>query len=160
RSNEAKASAGNRNDVLVLARTLAQYAADGRNALTEIVLFDDGVRPDSLYQGSLADQLTGVLDEMEQRIECPRSQGERPPVDFEEELTLLRIEPEVAKLVDGPSVRWRHCEFSLSFTQVQKNSDSGQSCGCARQLYRGAVPSTNGRRTSMDTKRKLFSLLM
>src|SRR5688572_23619115 len=70
--HESVTPSGNRNDEAVLAQLLAEGAAQGRNILSEVVLFDDGAAPDRAQQLVLGHGLPGVQDQMHERFDRHR----------------------------------------------------------------------------------------
>ena len=67
--DEAVASAGHGDDVLVRARALSQDLPKDRNVLREAGFFDDSVGPKALEHLLLGEQVALVFDEQQQRIE-------------------------------------------------------------------------------------------
>jgi hypothetical protein len=72
--HESVTPSGDRDDEAVLAQLLAEGAAQGRNILSEVVLFDDGAGPDRAQQLVLGHRLSGVQDQMHERFDRLRHQ--------------------------------------------------------------------------------------
>jgi hypothetical protein len=67
-NNKLIAAAGERRNVAVLSGALIESFSQHRDALGEIVFIDESVRPDIFKQFILADDPSGVLDEVEQHV--------------------------------------------------------------------------------------------
>src|ERR671910_2940123 len=70
--HESVTPSGNRDDEAVLAQLLAEGAAQGRNILSEVVLFDGGAGPDRAQQLVLGHRMSGVQDQMHERFDRRR----------------------------------------------------------------------------------------
>ena len=96
--DELVAAPGHGDDEAMFIRTLAQRAPQLVDRLRQAPFLDDDVRPDRLQQRRLVDQLTGVLDQIQERVEHARRERYRLPI-FRAQQALRRIELEVAELV-------------------------------------------------------------
>jgi len=68
-SCEAVAVARHSDDVAILTSGLAERASQRRNALREVVLLDEGVRPERTHQFIFSKHPTPVAHEEKQRVE-------------------------------------------------------------------------------------------
>ena len=85
----------------MLVGPLAQGTAQDVNRLGEVAFLDHHVGPDRGEQGGLVDDLAGVLDQVEQRIERARGQIERVSIALQD--ATPGIESEFLELIDA----WR-----------------------------------------------------
>src|SRR6266852_5603102 len=82
----------------MLAAAVSEDAAQDGNVLIEIVLFDDGVRPDRLHQLVFADGFSAVLHQVEQGVKHLGRQWHWRAVACQRALTGVNVER--AELVD------------------------------------------------------------
>ena len=95
---EAVAAPRHRHDVAVLTLSLPERPAQRGDILREVVLLDEGVRPEGAHQLLLAEHLPGMPHEVDQRVEDPRR--ERHGLALPPQHPLAGVEAEVVELVD------------------------------------------------------------
>ena len=85
----------------MLVGAFAERAPQHVDGLRKVGLLDHHVGPDSIHQLGLRNDLAGVLDKMEQRVEDPWGQLDPASVDAGTHHALRRIEFELAEYIDG-----------------------------------------------------------
>jgi hypothetical protein len=83
-----------------------------RNAVVQIVVFDDGVRPNRLHEGVLAHEFAGILHQHTQSIE--QLSAETDFVAFAEQPSLVHIEKIVAE------AKFRHAQTAAGARGIGK----------------------------------------
>lgn len=79
-------------------RLFGERLPDGRDVLIEVVLLDDGVRPELLDQLVFGDETSRPLEHHPQRVEHLAGQRDRP--SFAQQLPFADVHPELAEFVD------------------------------------------------------------
>jgi hypothetical protein len=95
---EAIAFAGDGSDVTILAAGFAEDAAEGRDVLIEIVLFDRSVWLDGAHQLFFVEHLAVVCNEEDEGIEDLGS--ERDLVGIAEENSPAGVDAKISELID------------------------------------------------------------
>src|SRR5262249_53540128 len=125
---EPVTDAGHRLDVALTGGLFAQRAAQRRDAVVQVVLFDDGIGPDAAHQLVFRQQPAGVFDQKSQRVEHLRAQSHC--LAGAQKTSLAHVEAEVAEFIDRPGVE-------SHFSELSANVHSGD-----RTRLRGARPNS------------------
>jgi hypothetical protein len=108
--DETIAPTRNRDDEAMVVGPLAEHPAQRVNRLREIAFFDDDLRPERFHEGALVEELSGVLDEIQQRVEYFSSHLQRLAIDARGQHTALRIQAELAELINTMCLHCGHAE--------------------------------------------------
>ena len=83
----------------MLGGALAQHTAQNGNVLIQIVLLDDGVRPDRAHQFILVQHTSRVLNQVHQRVKCLRRNRDRTAIASQQEAP-AGIQAELTEFID------------------------------------------------------------
>jgi hypothetical protein len=134
RADEAKAAPRHRQHVAVVL-VVAERPAQRRQGLAQVVVLDHQAGPEALEQRLAVEQLSRMLDEIQQRVEDARRQLDRAAIGQIAQLASQRVQHEPAERIAVSSVRRHHRPFHL-FSRAGIAVSAAVNRFCQRRLPR------------------------